>query len=133
MQVRHSWGDGLEAHQELGEAVSGLLVEKAQEEAGAAGGGSQETAEDEEGMAEGREGWRGVLEDLVLESGQEIEEQAVEVQDGLGAPERAQTEAVGGELELELLDAVLAVGSAVVEEPDLFRGRERLVTTAWTV
>lgn len=77
-------------------------------------------------MAEGAQGGASVAKDLVLEGSDQVEEEHVELQDGLGAGERREAEAVGGEIEFEFLDAVFAVGTAVVEAPDLFRRQGKI-------
>lgn len=109
--MRRSWREGLKARQQLGETVSGSLLEEAGEEPGAAGGGARESTEDEKGVPHRPEGGRGICENLVLEGGQQVEEETVQLQDGLGSLEGARAEAVGGKAELELPDAVVAVGA----------------------
>ena len=89
IEVRRSWREGLKARQQLGETVSGSLLEEAGEEPGAAGGGTQQSTEDEKGGPHRSEGGRGICEDLVLEGGQQVEEETVQPQDDLGSLEGA--------------------------------------------
>jgi len=102
------------------------LLEEAGEEPGAAGGGTRESTEDEKGVPHRPEGGRGICEDLVLEGGQQVEEETVQLQDGLGSLEGARAEAVGGKAELELPDAVVAVGAHGVEAPGLLWGQRQV-------
>jgi hypothetical protein len=55
-------------------------------------------------VAEGAQGGASVAKDLVLEGSDQVEEEHVELQDGLGAGERREAEAVGGEIEFEFLE-----------------------------
>jgi hypothetical protein len=94
--LRHSWDQGIKALEQGGQSVSGLVGEDAEEETGPTGGGPKEAAEDEEGVAKGPQCGGAVAKDLVLERCDQVEEEHVELEDGLGAGEGLETEAVSG-------------------------------------
>lgn len=50
-ELRHSWDQGVEALQQRGESVTGLVGEDAEEETGPADGRSKEPAKDEQSVA----------------------------------------------------------------------------------
>jgi hypothetical protein len=73
--------------------------------------------------AQRRETRRLILSDLAFEVGHEIEQEADQAKGGFGAIEGLQAKTVSAEVLFELLDAILALGAAVVETP----GRHRVV------
>src|SRR5713226_4849145 len=83
--------------------------------------GAADGADDQQPGAQRHQPRRLILSNLAFAVGDEVERETDQAEGGFGAIEGMETKAVGAKVLLEFLDAVFALGAAVVEAPGLHR------------
>src|SRR5713101_9665052 len=83
--------------------------------------GAADGADDQQPGAQRHQPRRLILSNLAFAVGDEVEQETDQAEGGFGAIEGVQAEAVSAKVVLEFLDAVFALGTAVVEPPGWHR------------